>query len=209
MSGERYVRCMSLLSAWDLDGTIRPGSLLGDAIAYGIQNGFIDPARYTDPSRPTYEDADTFIEHITGRHRHDFAGLMQQLGEEAREQTSPWALERLEAQAREGMVVVLSHSPDFLVKAFCYGLGIRTASGSYFHTRNYIFSGRTALLDKRRMLARHLREAGIDHLSFAAGDSIHDVPMLIRARHAVVVNPDEELTKLAQQSNWEIIRTDT
>jgi phosphoserine phosphatase len=195
------------LYVWDLDGTIRPGSLLGDGIVHGIAAGFMTAEDYATPAEPTYADADTFLRDITGRSRHDFTDLITRLGEQARSQAHPWVLAKLEEQQQTGTVVVLSHSPDFLVKAYCRGLGISTASGSYFHTQAYIFSGRAVLLDKRRMLAKHLRKTGIAQASFAAGDSINDLPLLEKAKQAVVINPSEELAVIAERNGWEIIRT--
>lgn len=196
---------MSELSAWDLDGTIRPGSLLAEAISHGIGEGFIDASHYADPANPTYAEVDYFLEAITQRSRNDFAGLIDRLSDEARNQSYPWALERLDEQSKNGQIVVLSHSPAFLVKAFCRGLGVATASGSYFHTKELTFSGRASTLDKRRALARHLRKTGIDHLQFAAGDSEADLPLLTRANHATVVNPKNRLAEIAITNSWEII----
>lgn len=196
---------MSELSVWDLDGTIRPGSLLAEAISHGIQEGFIDAADYQDPAQPTYAEVDNFVHSITQRSRRDFHGLTDRLADEARTQAYPWALERLEGQSERGYVVVLSHSPAFLVKAFCRGLDITNACGSYFHTKELVFSGRAVTLDKSRALARHLRRTGIARVDFAAGDSEADLPLLTRAEQAVVVNPKRQLAELALQNKWEII----
>ncbi len=199
---------MSELYVWDLDGTIRQGSLLGDAVMHGIAAGFMDAKDYATPAHPAYADADTFLRDITGHSRREFTELITRLGEQARAQANPWALAKLEEQRQAGTILVLSHSPDFLVKAYCHGLGISAASGSYFHTQKYVFSGRAVLLDKRRMLAKHLRKAGASRAAFAAGDSINDLPLLKRAEQAVVINPSEELALVAAQNGWEIVRTE-
>lgn len=44
--------------------------------------------------------------------------------------------------------------------------------------------------------------------SYAYSDSASDVPMLSVVGHPVVVNPDEELLKLAVENGWEVLRLD-
>lgn len=198
---------MNEICAWDLDGTIRPGSLLADAINHGVAAGFIDAEDYADPSNPTYAEVDNFVKAITGRSRNDFLELTHRLSDEARDQAYPWALERIESQSESGQVLVLSHSPDFPVKAFCRGLNLPTSMGSFFHTRELTFSGRAVELDKRRMLAKQMRKLDITRLNFAAGDSEADLPILSRADSATVVNPKLRLAEIAIANNWEIIRT--
>lgn len=201
---------MRELSAWDLDGTIRPGSLLAEAVVHGGVEGFIDLSRFQNPALPTYGEVDYFVESITQRSRKDFQALTDKLSDEARSQSYDWALDRLESQtAHEDHIIVLSHSPDFLVKAFCRGLGIPNASGSFFHTSKHVFSGRAVTLDKQRALSRYMRKTNLNHLDFAAGDSENDLPLLTRAEHATVVNPSENLAALAIANHWEIIITES
>ncbi|HEX4662172.1 MAG TPA: haloacid dehalogenase-like hydrolase [Candidatus Saccharimonadales bacterium] len=201
---------MSELHVWDLDGTIRQGSLLAEAVLHGGEEGFIDLSRFQNPAKPTYGEVDYFVEAITQRSRRDFRVLTDRLSDEARDQAYPWALDRLEQQAKsEGNIVVLSHSPDFLVRAFCRGLEIKHARGSFFHTSDLVFSGRAIMLDKMRALKRSMNRLNHSQLDFAAGDSDHDLPILSVAEHAVIVNPDPRLSELAQTHDWEIIRTES
>ncbi len=44
--------------------------------------------------------------------------------------------------------------------------------------------------------------------SYAYSDSESDVPMLRAVRHAVVVNPDPHLRKIASEEGWEMLRLD-
>lgn len=196
---------MSELSAWDIDGTLRPGSLLADAVAHGIERGFIDPARFVDPACPSYAEVDYFIEAVTHRSRHDFKELLDRMSDEAAADIYPWAAERLLAQDSP---VLISHSPDFLVKAFGRGIHVARCSGSYFHTRDLTFSGRAVTNDKARALRRYMRKAGLAQLAFAAGDSEADLPLLSKAEHSVVVNPGPHLTALALSHGWEVVTTD-
>jgi phosphoserine phosphatase len=42
--------------------------------------------------------------------------------------------------------------------------------------------------------------------SWAYSDSVSDLPMLRAVGHAVCVNPDNELTAIARQEGWEVMR---
>jgi hypothetical protein len=76
---------MSEVCAYDIDGTVREGSLLADAILHGISAGFMDPARFADPARPTYPEVDYFVEAITHRSLKDFHEVTARISDEARQ----------------------------------------------------------------------------------------------------------------------------
>jgi phosphoserine phosphatase len=199
---------MNELCAWDLDGTVRPGSLTGDAVLHAGEAGFIDLDLFADPSNPSYAEVPYFISAITSRSRKDFKELIDKISDEAREKSYPFALERLNFQAEHAHPVIISHAPAFLVKAFARGLGnIRHARGSYLHTQEYIFSGRVVELHKLQAVKRYQRENRIKSLIFAAGDTHNDLPMLENAVNGLVVNPNQELEAIAKARNWEIVRS--
>lgn len=199
---------MSELCAYDIDGTIREGSLLGDAVVHGVKEGFINQERFADPLQPHYNEVDYFVEAITGRSRTVFNEMTDWLADSAHEQTMPWALDRLEHQRQQGLYrALISHSPDFVVKAYARGLGVEHGHGSFFHTKDLVFSGRSSLRNKVRTVTSHVRIRQLGGIAFAAGDSTYDVPMLLRANHAAVVNPPANLQQLAIKHNWEVINT--
>jgi phosphoserine phosphatase len=202
---------MSKLAAWDLDGTMRPGSLFVDAVLHGGEMGFIDPSRFADIAHPTHDELGYFVASLTNRSHRDFDVLMRDLAEEGPHQIYPWARERLQTQAAdpETHVVVFSTSPAFLVRAFVSGLEhVHWGRGSHFHTRNLVFSGHARTLRKLPAVRRYMREKQLSTLDFAAGDTLTDVPVLEEARHSVVVNPNAELRALALANSWEIINTE-
>src|SRR4029079_16941832 len=109
---------MSELCVWDLDGTIRPGSLMGEAVLHGIEAGLFDPARFANPAEPGYEEVDYFVEALGQQPAKALTELTDRLSEEAPDQAYDWALERLADQHKNQHTLILSHSPDFVVKAF-------------------------------------------------------------------------------------------
>lgn len=199
---------MSELCLWDLDGTIRPGSLSSDALVHGIEAGFIDPTPFKDPTDLQYDEVDDFMKALSQQSRAVFTELLDRISDEAKAEAFPWALERLKEQHDTYHPVILSHSPDFLVRAFARGLGlVRHARGSYFHTKDLVFSGRAQTLHKARAASRYSREKGITTVRFGAGDGEADIPILQRAEHAVAVNPTGRLLEVATTNNWEIVVT--
>jgi HAD superfamily hydrolase (TIGR01490 family) len=65
--------------------------------------------------------------------------------------------------------------------------------------------------EKRRGVQAMLASEGIQidwSASFAYADSLHDLPILEMVGHPVVVNPDEELARVAASRGWEILHQD-
>jgi HAD superfamily hydrolase (TIGR01490 family) len=107
-------------------------------------------------------------------------------------------------------VVVISASPEEIVRPLCRYLGIddivatRAAvddEGNYTGELELYAYG-PGKADAMRSLAQ---EEGIDlQASYAYSDSITDLPMLEVVGHPVVVNPDAELAAIAEERGWEM-----
>jgi HAD superfamily hydrolase (TIGR01490 family) len=94
------------------------------------------------------------------------------------------------------------------VLAFDGGLGTRSeiVDGRYTGRPAGHFNYREGKVLSMRELAE--RE-GIDlAASYAYSDSESDLPMLRAVRHAVVVNPDQHLRRIAVQEGWEVLHLD-
>jgi HAD superfamily hydrolase (TIGR01490 family) len=105
--------------------------------------------------------------------------------------------------ASQEMADLLAH-----VLAFDGGLGSRSeiVEGRYTGRPAGPFNYREGKVLSMRELAE--RE-GIDlAASFAYSDSESDLPMLRAVRHAVVVNPDPDLRRIAVQEGWEVLHLD-
>jgi HAD superfamily hydrolase (TIGR01490 family) len=105
--------------------------------------------------------------------------------------------------ASQEMADLLAH-----VLAFDGGLGSRSeiVDGRYTGRPAGPFNYREGKVQAMRELAL---EQGIDlDVSYAYSDSESDVPMLRAVRHAVVVNPDQHLRRIAVEEGWEIIELD-
>ena len=117
-----------------------------------------------------------------------------------------------EHRGRGRRVIVISASPEEIVKPLCRYIGIddviatRAAvddEGRYTgEIELYAYGSGKA--DAIRAMAE---EEGIDlEASYAYSDSITDLPMLEVVGHPVVVNPDSELAAIAAERGWEVRR---
>jgi len=105
--------------------------------------------------------------------------------------------------ASQEMADLLAH-----VLAFDGGLGSRSeiVDGRYTGRPAGPFNYREGkVISMREVAAREHVDLAV---SYAYSDSESDLPMLRAVGHAVVVNPDAELRRIALQEGWEVIELD-
>lgn len=123
------------------------------------------------------------------------------------------ALAIIDDHRRSGRrVVVVSTSPDEIVRPLCRYLGIEDViatrseideKGRYTGTIELYAYGPA----KAQAMVEMAASEGIDlSASYAYSDSITDIPMLEAVGHPVAVNPDSDLLEAATERNWEIRR---
>jgi HAD superfamily hydrolase (TIGR01490 family) len=105
--------------------------------------------------------------------------------------------------ASQEIAAMLAHVLDF-----DGGIGTRSeiVDGAYTGRLDGPFTYRDGKAQAIRALAA--RE-GIDlEQSYAYSDAESDLPMLTAVGHAVVVNPDAELLRIARERGWDVLRLD-
>jgi HAD superfamily hydrolase (TIGR01490 family) len=127
----------------------------------------------------------------------------------------PQMLERAYAHQDEGVPVYIltaasQEMADLLARvlAFDGGLGTRSeiVDGRYTGRPAGPFNYREGKVVSMREVAQR---DGVDlAASYAYSDSESDVPMLRAVGHAVVVNPDAALRRIAVEEDWEVIELD-
>ncbi len=121
------------------------------------------------------------------------------------------ALAIIDDHRRSGRrVVVVSTSPDEIVRPLCRYLGIEDViatrseideEGRYTGTIELYAYGPA----KAQAMVEMAANEDIDlSASYAYSDSITDIPMLEAVGHPVAVNPDSDLLETATERNWEI-----
>ncbi len=121
------------------------------------------------------------------------------------------ALAIIDDHRREGRkVVVISASPEEIVRPLCHYLGIADVIAT---TSEIDEEGRyTGKIEryaygqvKADAMAEMAAAEDIDlEASYAYSDSVTDLPMLNIVGHPVVVNPDSELAGIAEEHGWEV-----
>ena len=121
------------------------------------------------------------------------------------------ALAIIDQHKREGRrVVVISASPEEIVRPLCRYLGIDDViatrsevdeEGNYTGNIEFYAYGS----GKADAMVAMAAEDEIDlAASYAYSDSMTDLPMLEVVGHPVVVNPDSDLAEIAEERGWEV-----
>ncbi len=103
-------------------------------------------------------------------------------------------------------ILLLSSSPDFIVKAVAKALGISDGYGTeYLVDSSGILTDIGYLLDGPRK-AKILKEKTLEHdVTMAYSDHVCDLPFLESVSHPIVVNPERRLKKIARRRGWKIL----
>ncbi|MBS0648176.1 MAG: HAD family phosphatase [Verrucomicrobia bacterium] len=114
------------------------------------------------------------------------------------------------AKERGDHTVLLSSSPDFLVRRFASYFGIDSWEGTAYSIDQERRLCKIAKLivgtTKKGCLLRLQEKLGIPKQNVVVyTDSHDDIPLLLEAGEAVAVNPDRKLAKLAKLNKWRII----
>ena len=121
------------------------------------------------------------------------------------------AYEHQDAGRKIFIVTAASHE---MAEMMAYVLRFDGGIGTRSEVKDGVYTGRpegpfTYREGKAEAIRQRAAEEGIDLAeSFAYSDSESDLPMLRVVGHAVVVNPDMELERIARQEAWRIMRFD-
>jgi HAD superfamily hydrolase (TIGR01490 family) len=108
------------------------------------------------------------------------------------------------------VTAALQEMADLLARVLVFDGGI----GSRLEIRDGVYTGRAGgpfnyREGKVASIVQLAEREGFDlAASYAYSDSESDLPMLRAVGNPVVVNPDVELTRIAKQEGWEIVRLD-
>ena len=117
-------------------------------------------------------------------------------------------------QQQQAHILLVSASPDFLVKAIAKELGINNAVGLQVLIKDQVITDKITkphTFKEGKVVAVNNWLAGLpvpEHnkkLDLAYSDSINDLPLLEMAEQAICINPDKKLTEVAKNAKWQIL----
>jgi len=127
----------------------------------------------------------------------------------------PQMLERAYSHQDGGVpIYILTAASQEMADLLALVLGFDGGIGSRSEIRNGHYTGRPAgpfnYREGKVLAMREVAERdGLDlSASFAYSDSESDLPMLRAVANAVVVNPDQELRRIAADEGWEVLHLD-
>ena len=206
------------LAVFDCDGTLWSGDSGADFFYWEIERKLL-PEKIVAWALPRYEDykaGNVAEEVMCGEMVTINAGVPEQRLEEAAEEffasevehrIFPEMLELTRALAAGGCELwAVSSTNVWSVRAGVKRFGIRPENvlGAEVHIEAGCATGRLLRVPSGPAKATALREIVQRPVDVCFGNSIHDADMLVIATHAVAVNPNADLERIAREKAWMI-----
>ena len=211
---------------FDLDRTIIPGSSMSDFGFAAWRAGIIDPlAVWPDLAKGavfnwigesdsvTDRTLPRIMSTLAGHSRQELLELRGPLVEQMLDEARPETLRLLELHRRMGRdCYIVSASAIELVEKLAEELGFTGAIATEAEVVDGVYTGELAAPfrhgeGKAQAIADLAAEKNYDlSLSFAYGDSYHDLPMLELVGIPIAVNPDPKLADIAFERGWPVVQ---
>jgi HAD superfamily hydrolase (TIGR01490 family) len=206
------------IAVFDCDGTLWSGDSGADFFYWEVDRGVLPP-KVLEWALPRYEDykaGKVDEETMCGEMVTINAGLpeqrLQQLAEEFFAQVVaarifPEMLELTRELVAAGSELwAVSSTNEWAVRAGVKGFGIppENVLAAAVHIENGKATDRLIRVPSGLAKATAIREVIRRPVDVVLGNSIHDLAMLEMAGHAIAVNPNPDLEKIAQGKAWKI-----
>jgi|GEM_PF-1255850 len=214
--GERKVH------AFDLDGTLAPGSLVERAFSNLLERGDLNLSddeidgilsfRDVDESEYIRQAVRGFSDGIRGLQVKYLRRIARMIAQEDVTNIYPEMQNILDTIKEDGEdIVIISGSPRMFVEAFGHEIGAQVSDGTHhFSARGAIHETRPrrkAIWEKDKHLISICRSIGGQAVS-AYGNAMNDFSMLARVPRPTAVNPLPNLREAALERDWPIIDCD-
>jgi HAD superfamily phosphoserine phosphatase-like hydrolase len=208
-------------AAFDVDGTIFKSSLAEKIVEHGIADGLFDAEPFNDvyESRRRWQQNNTegvyqaYLKQLVGSLVVQMAGVdvehfdkvTADMIEEHSVRKFRLPKKMIRALADSHTPIVLSGSPDVLVRPFVADMNITAVYGSSYEIKDGKFTGLAKSVGNKALLLRELVEQDVvtREGSIAMGDTYNDVPMLEYATYAVMFNGSRTLTDYGEVFGWD------
>ena len=221
-AGQKFADSILMLrprvAVFDCDGTLWSGDSGADFFYWEIERGMVAPeiaqwatARYEDYKAGKVDEDTMCGEMVTIN-----AGTTMQALEEAAEEFFSSVVEQrifpeMLRLARElnsvGCEVwAVSSTNDWVVREGVKRFGIPGSRvlAAAVHIEDGRATGRLIRVPSGPGKATAIQEVLRKPVDICFGNSIHDAAMLEIARHAIAVNPNPDLEKIAQERSWQV-----
>ncbi len=211
---------------FDLDRTIIEGSSISQFGMAAWRAGLIDPKKMGmhlirgllfdwigESEGVADETLPKILKTIKGKKQSEMMELRGPLVERMFAEARPETLRLLGLHAKMGRdCYVVSASAIEIVGELAERLGFAGAIATEAEVIDGVYTGRLVQPfrhgeEKARAIARLAEEKDYDlSLSFAYGDSFHDLPMLELVGIPIAVNPDAKLADVAYERGWPVVQ---
>lgn len=210
------------LALFDLDHTLLNTDSDHSWGEFLVNEGLVDPVHHRQMNDKFYEDYkagqldpyayNEFVFGFLTKHDNNYLTELHQLFMQKviRPQMRPKGFDAIKKHQDLGHTIVgITATSDFITAPIFREFGITEILATNAEVAEGKYTGKVAGLAcyKKGKLARlddWLEGRSVSE-SWAYSDSINDRFLLEYATHAIAVNPDDRLEKLAQENNWEIL----
>jgi HAD superfamily hydrolase (TIGR01490 family) len=211
------------VAALDIDGTLHPGALGLELLQALTENGISDQSKAKDVfevvnryrlNQIDFQTMSTraytlYAEAITGISQTRMQQIANQVWLQERTNLFPFVPKLLDILKSQGYsVVLISGSPNEIVRCLADEFGISKYQGSVFVTSQGKYTGEISLLSgsigkKRSIFLQMIKDWRVNlEESLAIGDSITDMALLEIVSKSVVFEPHPSLMLVAQEKGW-------
>jgi HAD superfamily hydrolase (TIGR01490 family) len=206
------------VAVFDCDGTLWSGDSGADFFYWQLERGMIAPeiAQWIVPRYEDYKADKVDEDTMCGEMVTINAGTELQALEEAAEEFFLSVVEKRifpemlrltrELNSAGCEVWAVSSTNDWVVREGVKRFGIpgRRVLAASVHIEDGRATGSLIRVPSGEGKATAIQEVVRKPVDICFGNSIHDAAMLEIARHAIAVNPNPDLEKIAREKNWEI-----
>lgn len=207
-------------AAFDVDGTIFKSSLAEKVIESCIHAGLFKPEAFekSEDYRKRWQNSNNegvyqaylhhliggFIDQIAGKPVKEFNEITNEMLREQRVRRYAFPRKLIDRLQASHHIVVISGSPDVIVRPFLEDLDVHTVYGTELHIKKDHFTGAVApIRDKATVIDRLLEHGVVTSAgSMAIGDTIADFPMLDMADTPILFNCSRTLKNAGEGFGW-------
>lgn len=206
------------IAVFDCDGTLWSGDSGADFFFWEIKRGVIPPkvVAWALPRYQDYKAGNVAEEVMCGEMVTINAGVplrqLEELSEEffsslVSQRIFPEMLRLTHALAETGCELwAISSTNEWVVRAGVkrFGIPAENVLAAAVYIENGLATDRLVRVPSGPAKATAIREVIGRQVEAVFGNSIHDLAMLEVTGHAVAVNPNPDLEKIAEKKNWKI-----